>query len=98
MARWQYTIDIADIHEAFQADNLTVREMGKAVAERIRSSRAWNFEQPSLRDIADSFDEISSDDAGEYDDCLERLYDWGDRRHTCWINTMKCLSNNRQSV
>lgn len=41
MARWRYTIDIADLHERHQRDPIDVYDLAAGVAERIRKSRAF---------------------------------------------------------
>lgn len=104
MAKWQSRIELADLWEARERDELTIVQLAKAVAVRIRvSGLAWfrfGGEGSDLDTIADSFDSCG-DDVEEFDSYLEELYDWGDEalddqwngRKRCWINTCKGLAS-----
>lgn len=86
MVRWQYTIQLADLHAASKRGELTPAELGKAVAARIRASKVYKTHHEwALQDITDGFDDVQ--DLEEYDEVLADLYDWGDENHTCWIDT-----------
>ena len=40
-----------------------------------------------LQNICKQLEEFDSDDFDEFDIVFEKLYDWGDFNHKCWIKT-----------
>jgi len=89
--RWQNRLDLIDLWKAQKEEKLTVPELAKAIAKRIRELRCYEKEIFTLEEIADRF-EYCEDDVEEFDDILNDLYDWGDIsierwKKMCWIAT-----------
>jgi hypothetical protein len=81
MVSWKSTIQLADLHKAHQAGELTTSELGRTLAKRLRKSRYAG----DLEGIAQELELV--DDVDDYDRLLAALYDFGDRDHRIWINT-----------
>lgn len=81
MADWKTKIELRDLHEAFEKGEMTVKEVGKALADRVQKNRYAG----ELEDIIYELRVV--DDVDDYDWCLEQLYDFGDYDHRIWINT-----------
>ena len=95
MSKWVNRLDLKDLWVKRNEGKLTIQELGKQVARRIRKMPVYKKYEEELEDIADSFDYV--EDVEEFDDVLAQLYDWADcplytpkgymPRKTCWIST-----------
>ena len=94
MSNWINRLELGDLWKARDEEKLTIQELGKKVAERIRKLRCYKKEEDTLEEIAEQFDYVS-EEVEEFDYILEELYDWGDisldgkfgGKKMCWINT-----------
>ena len=83
MTNWTHKLGLTDLHSKYQKDEITVIELGKGVAERLRKLCTRNILPipesllEEAEDIACEFEDLP-EDIEEYDMVLERLYDWAD--------------------
>jgi hypothetical protein len=77
MSNWKYKLDLKDLISDYEADKLTVEELGQKVAERIREQPYYEDEQFHLESIARNFEECCNT-VDDFDYCINELYDWGD--------------------
>ena len=100
MSNWQSKLDLTDVWDKYP-DEMTIPELSKIICERLRKLNPvrmadWIIEEKES--IADEFEIMSTgDDATEeeFNDQMNRLYDWGDIRlndkfmsdNVCWIAT-----------
>lgn len=94
MANWQATIDIKDVWQKGKAGELAEPELGKSIAEIIRTSCAWGrFGRDAAAELEDIADDLEHcEDTDDIDAAMERLYDWGDYplgagKKRAWIKT-----------
>ena len=89
MPNWKSTIKIGDLHKAYQAGEMTIQEVGKAVESRAMTNRFVRAEVDEGFDLTDAMHCLRAgvSDVAEYDDCLKALYDFGDDNHNIWIDT-----------
>jgi hypothetical protein len=106
MANWTHKLNIADLHDKYDDGDgdITIQDMGKEVAKRIRSliknnlPRIPEYLLNEAEIIAEGFDS-DVETVEDYDRYLADLYDWGDTTigHSphfsqtpklCWINTL----------
>lgn len=88
MAKWQSRIDLADLWTRRYSDpSFTVAQLSAEVGKRVAASRNFVGLDRVLiaeRDeIADDFLALSRSataDVEEFDEILERLYDWADTK------------------
>lgn len=103
MANWKYKFNLKDF---YHDDNISIQNKAKMVAERIGktfsdfvSIESTNFDS-ELDEIKDDFEWLATDSsakADDFDDVMERLYDWADaeiepfgkwpRNKMCWVET-----------
>jgi len=98
MPKWVNKLDLKDLWKQRDEGKITISELGKAVADRIKKSKFYKLKthEQSLREIVLDFEDCI-DDVEEFDEILERLYDWADtplltrlgqmQRKMCWIAT-----------
>ena len=96
MSKWVNRLDLKDLWKAEDEGKLTIQQVAKQVARRIRKMHCYKKYEEELEDIAISF-EICSDDVEEFDSILSDLYDWADtplftprgqmQRKMCWVAT-----------
>jgi predicted hydrocarbon binding protein len=95
MSKWVNKLDLSDLWKKRDTADITVIEMGKEIAKRIRKMNCYEKYIDELEDIADQFKNIS-ESVEEFDDILCQLYDWGDisldgkfgGKKMCWIKTI----------
>ena len=107
MTDWRHKLEIADLHKSYQSGEITSPNLGVAVAKRLRSLIDDKHKlSPIPEELLDEADDIASEfksgikTIDDYDQILERLYDWGDTvldhpdntpfhriPKLCWINT-----------
>jgi len=96
---WQSRLDLKDVWDKYP-DEITVQELCKTVAERLRELDCPELEEiwDSRFPIADEFEILSTNkDAtvAEFDEMMDELYSWGDtsfdyndvNKKVCWIAT-----------
>ncbi len=96
MADWVYRLDLKDLWRREEEGELTIKELAKLVAERIRQLPCYEKYIDDLEEIVNEF-EYCCGDVEEFDSILERLYDWADtplhtrkgqmQRRICWVKT-----------
>lgn len=83
MANWKTTVKIGDLHNSFEDGNLTIKEVGKEVADRLKRN---NYaDDCDLQDIIELLETEDYDVEG-YDYILRMLYDYGDLYHRIWVD------------
>lgn len=100
MANWIHKLKLKDLCEAKDRGEITLQELSKKVAERIRGVEFYENYMRDLEPIADSFEGLSENPEStveEFDWNLAELYDWADQslptpsgqmqRKMCWIET-----------
>lgn len=103
MTKWVHRLPLKDLWEAKKKDEITLQELSKKVAERIKSASFYKKYEDDLEPIVDEFEGLSEDDQAEvqyFDSILSNLYDWADqelgnlpstpfhaRKKMCWIET-----------
>lgn len=105
MADWQRTLNLLPEWRSAQDGEITPQLMAGVIASRLRQLES--FGDPTGLDygreeIAERFDEFSSDpgaDAEDFDEIMADLYDWADTplnghggkvfscKKACWIKT-----------
>ena len=107
MANWQRTLKLQPETDQASAGEISVQELAAVVAKRLRALRPFGDEYiDNERDeIADEFEWIarSSDaESDDYDEVLDRLYDWGDihisgdffnAKKVCWVDCFPVTSS-----
>lgn len=96
MPKWRHNIDVS----AWWRDtSVSIEEKGRMLARILRRKILPHYPNDlDLPDIIDDFESISPLElegsevislTEEFDACLACLYDWADRDHRLWINTMR---------
>jgi len=85
MSKWKYRLNLKDLWEARDKGNLTIQELAKKIAVRLRHKAFYKKFQDDLDDIIDYF-ENCTENVTEFDCHLGMLYDWADGER-CWIAT-----------
>lgn len=89
MANWKSKLDLSDIWEQYDNDELSIQNVSKMVAERLRACRYKN--DKDVVDIIERFeslaDESSADNIDDFDDVLADLYEFGNIDHRLWVQT-----------
>lgn len=96
MSNWVNRLDLKDLWKAKDENKLTIQELAKEVAKRIKNKYFYDRYKDELEDIVINF-ETCSDDVEEFDSILSDLYDWADtplatpigqmQRKMCWVAT-----------
>jgi len=96
MSKWVNRLDLADLWKAKNEGKLTIQELGKQVARRIRKMSIYKKYEEDLEDIALQF-EFVDENVEQFDGVLAQLYDWADtclftppgqmQRKMCWVAT-----------
>ena len=102
MANWQLKLQLGDVYHS----GLPIPKLAKTVAERLAALKidalmllAASDLEDVREDIVLGFLALASDpdaDADDFDEVMERLYDWADTslddywngRKVCWVNTI----------
>lgn len=94
MSNWVNKLDLKDLWKARDEGKLTIQELAKEVAKRIKNKHFYNRYKDELEEIVMDFEDCP-EDVGEFDNILERLYDWADtplptpegqmQRKICWV-------------
>jgi len=96
MANWVNRLELKDLWKQRDEEKISISELAKAVANRIEKLPCFKKYEDELQTIILDFEDCS-DDVEEFDDILNRLYDWADtplritrgemQRKVCWVNT-----------
>lgn len=96
MSEWVNRLNLKDLWEAKEEGKLTIQELGKQVARRIRKMPCYKLYDNELEEIAVQFEYVD-DNVEEFDSILSDLYDWADiclftprgqmQRKMCWVKT-----------
>ena len=84
MADWQNRLDLKDVWGKIEEGELSVRELAKITAERLKNLKlkhVTNDMEEVRDDIVDEFEGLSEDESAkisDFDSVMSRLYDWGD--------------------
>jgi len=95
MSKWVNRLDLKDLWAKRNEGELTIQELGKQIARRIRKMPVYK-KYDELADIAIQFEYVD-ENVGEFDSILSELYDWADiplptplgqmQRKMCWVAT-----------
>ena len=83
MTNWKETLNIADLHSAYEAGTLPVEKLAAEVYARCMKLKC--AKDSIFTDAASAF--IDIDDVDDYDDALTGLYNYGDMGNRLWIRT-----------
>ena len=96
MSDWKYKLDLKDLIKKYEDGKLSVPDLAKRVATRIRNMPCYESEKAILEKIASRFEKVRG--VNQFDNVINVLYDWGDRelptlpgrmqRKMCWIATV----------
>lgn len=87
MNKWQSKLDISDLIDAYENEQINVKELSQGIAARL-SRNTFFFENTQLREIADKFNEFNNQTTHEeFNDQLNELFDFGDEKKRIWVNT-----------
>ena len=96
MSNWVNRLDLKDLWKAKDEGKLTIQELGKGIAKRIRKMPCYKIHEEVLEEIAVQF-EFVGESVVEFDGILNKLYDWADiplrtirgqtQRKMCWVST-----------
>ena len=99
MANWQSKLYLGDVYHA----GLPIPELAGHVAERLRGvppfkglTKQLLAEQEKLMEEFESLATDQASTADDFDEVMERLYDWADTRlddmwpykKVCWVDTI----------
>lgn len=98
MANWILTLRVGDDRLAFEKGKIDLKELTARYAKELRRKvdyvrRAWGDDlADDAEDIAHDFEKMV-ETVEEFDDALERLYNWADttldvswpRKKLCWV-------------
>lgn len=99
MAQWQRTLVICDVWD--RPNGETIAQLAAIIADRIRELKPFGL--PDLdaerEDVAAEFQDVAEDPcatSGDFDEAMERLYDWADTpldaawngKKACWVKTI----------
>ena len=100
MTIWRRKIDIKEEWQQAQSGKISSAELGYIIAAKLRELPEYlQAKDDELEDIVFCFKDLPEDaTTDEFDDILERLYDWGDTTldssgpfsqwiKQCWIGT-----------
>lgn len=106
MANWQRTIDISDAWKDADPDDFsTIKDLVDDIIERLSALEDLPEDEELgalvndiKQDLIEDFTTLNASadsDVSDFDDIMERLYDWGDMaldsqlngRKVCWIKT-----------
>ena len=101
MTNWLNKLDVSDLWKLYDDDEITMQECAKRLAIRVEALYntcvSLTTDLDNLEEIKERFEEISQDETAtleEFNYIMADLYDWGDLRHNCWINTFRSLISN----
>lgn len=83
---WQTKVDLSDLFVAFDENSMTVEEIARATAARLRKNRYAS----DLHGVIELLEEV--DDIDDYDSLLATVYDFGDINKRIWIETYTRLT------
>lgn len=92
MPNWKHSINVA---EWWKDEEVPIEEKGRRLATLLRLKVFKDCPDDwELEEIIESFECISGcpgefTAVEEFDGWLEELYNWADRGHRLWINTIK---------
>jgi hypothetical protein len=86
MANWQTTLDISDVYDHDKNDGATcsVVKAGRIVANRLEENKFAS--DSDIQDIIMRLQEVE-DDADEFDEIMDDLYEFADKEHRIWVKT-----------
>lgn len=90
MANWKHRLDLKAEHNDVHNGILQPWEYAKRVAKKMRALEMDEDKLEEWLDIASDFEAEAQNHECTFDDTdevLDRLYDFGDYEHTCWIAT-----------
>ena len=96
MSNWLNRLELKDLWKAMDKNEITIQQLAKQVAKRIRRLKCYKANEEILEELAYNF-ENCEEDVEEFDNWLSELYDFGDTPtgdyngtiadKLCWINT-----------
>jgi hypothetical protein len=100
MAKWQNTLDLADVWDKVDTQEISIQELAGVIAKRLKKIKR-NIPEDLLEDkhfIVEDFIDLSKNEAAtdeDFNEVMTYLYDWADTplddewngKKVCWINT-----------
>lgn len=89
MAQWVESINIVYINRLYFEGKITVQQSAKTMVAKLKKLQAWHVCEPDLINVVSAFDTI--DAVAEHQDyiaALAMLYDYGDKNHNLWVETV----------
>jgi hypothetical protein len=86
MSNWNEVINIAGLHKLYADGGITLKDLAKAIARKLKNTEAFAICDPSIIDVMCALDAV--DDLArlkDYNVALDLLYDFGDKDHRLWI-------------
>jgi hypothetical protein len=98
MADWQNTVNLLPEWRMVRDGELAIQQLAKVAAARLAKVSVPEFLVDERDDLIDEFKSIAEDesaDTSDFDDVMDRLYDFGDTRlgdkwpgqKVAWIKT-----------
>lgn len=91
MVNWETTVKLDDLHELFKAKEITIQEVARGLAARLKANKYaedLDDEIMELEDLAEAtLNECTEDLVEWYDTLLNSIYSFGDWDHRIWIKT-----------
>jgi hypothetical protein len=81
MSKWKTTIQLGDLHAQRRAGAMTIQEVAKNLAARLRENRYSDELWEEIHEL-----EGDIENADHYDHILENLYNFGDYGQRIWFN------------
>ena len=88
MTKWNYEINITELHNAFRNGAIKAEEVGKAISKLLKSSPYYSEAFTEFVLIVTDFEDMDRlDTADDYHIILQQLYDFADENSRIWIET-----------
>lgn len=100
MANWKHKLEIKDDWQKAQSGEITHNQMANVISEKCKALAPLIHDdelRSELGCIAEDFEHVSknSADVEDFDDVMQRLYDWADspvgfgfcNEKLCWVAT-----------
>ena len=104
MNNWKTTIKIDDLHEARRSGEMTIQQVARALAERLKKNR-YAKDGPhmcfAILDVIDGLEDMAEapeSTVDDYDQCLAELYDFGDAGKRIWVDSSSLTKVGRMMV
>jgi hypothetical protein len=81
MSKWEYTIEVSDLYDSYISEECSLADFVAALKNRIEEI----VPEEICAEIEDDLTDLTFvEDDDEYDDVMDRIYDWANI-HKIWI-------------